>query len=262
MSSLHRAGWEHGFLRPASVFLSSFGGIRLLAAALEPADLYAHSSLAYNEELSGMGWAAAAYLAPEQLPALPGDIPREADGTTRLPPDHRTDIWALGVLLYEAASGQLPFQGRSFEAMARSIRGTIPEPFSAVPGRVPELLETILARCLSHDVAARYQTIEELLAELNQLDALLAPSYAPVAASGRVSRGRTQGAVGDQWRPEGGPASSPASGSGQPPEGLLGRLELRSKNLKSEPPSRLQLWIPPLALLAFVALIVYLLVCG
>ena len=201
VSSLHRAGWEHGFLRPASVFLSSFGGIRLLAAALEPADLYAHSSLAYDEELAALGWAAAAYLAPEQLPALPGDIPREADGSTRTAPDHRSDIWALGVMLYEAASGQLPFQGKTFEAMARSIRGTLPEPFSAVPGIAPQLLETILAKCLAHDVTARYQNVEELHDDLEQLAAQQAATYAPVAAAGRVSRARTVGAVGDQQAP-------------------------------------------------------------
>jgi hypothetical protein len=256
ISVLHRAGWEHGFLRPASVFLTSLGGLRLLAAALEPADLYAHSSVAYDDYLGGAGWAAAAYLAPEQLPALPGDIPREADGSTRPEPDHRVDIWALGILLYESASGQLPFQGRTFEAMARSIRGSLPEPFSAVPGMVPEQLEAAIEKCLRHDPEARYQNIEELLVDLRELDALLLPSYAPVAATGRVARGGAMvSGTSDQQQ-----TASPAAD--EPAEGLIGRLELRSRNLASEPPSRWQLLIPPLALLLFIALILFLLLRG
>ena len=89
------------------------------------------------------------YLPPEVLSGQPADA--------------RGDLWALGVLLYEMAAGELPFQGRTgFEVSAAILR----EPPRPLPARVPEGLRDIIGRCLQKDPARRYQDAAEVLAAL------------------------------------------------------------------------------------------------
>ena len=89
------------------------------------------------------------YMAPEILRGL---------GT-----DHRVDIWALGVVLYEAASGQLPFKGRTAFEISSAILHQLPP---QLPSRVPTGLWAIIQRCLAKDPAQRYQQASEVQAAL------------------------------------------------------------------------------------------------
>lgn len=245
LEALHRSGWEHGNLRPGNVFQTALGSIRLPGAALEPADLYLRPS-GRPAAPSHNGWAAAAYLAPEQLPALSSE-----DHDSRPKPDHRADIWALGVLLYECASGRLPFQGRSFEAMARAIRSTLPEPFSPVPGQTPEALDRILEGCLKHDPAARYSSAEALLVDLRALARELEPQMKPRPADRSVSR---QAPVNrSPIRPF---AAQPEPASFK---GLLDHLSERRRSINQEPgPAWWQLYVLPGFLLILLLIVLWL----
>jgi serine/threonine-protein kinase len=93
-----------------------------------------------------------AYLAPEVLQGRPADAP--------------SDLWALGVVLYEMAAGKLPFQGQTgFELSSEILR----EPPAPLPPEVPAGLRAIILRCLAKDPGERYQRASELRAALEAL---------------------------------------------------------------------------------------------
>lgn len=92
------------------------------------------------------------YMAPEQLRADPGDA--------------RTDIWALGVVLYEMASGTRPFRGQSGFELSAAILNAAPSP---LPSRVAPSLRAVIDRCLEKDPNRRYQRAGEVRAALETI---------------------------------------------------------------------------------------------
>lgn len=95
------------------------------------------------------------YMSPEQARALPVDA--------------RTDIWSLGVTLYEMVAGRRPFLGETASDVLASILQKDPPPLSHYSGQVPEALERIVSKALAKDRGERYSTTKELLADLNRL---------------------------------------------------------------------------------------------
>ncbi len=96
------------------------------------------------------------YMSPEQASAEPLD--------------HRTDIWSLGVVLYEMLTGQTPFKGEHEQVILHSILNKSPQPITSLRAGIPLELEAIVSKCLEKDPTERYQTAADLIADLKRLN--------------------------------------------------------------------------------------------
>ncbi len=150
LQEAHSKGVVHRDIKPANIMDTTSGQAVLMDFGL--AQLASAASKLTRE---GTTVGTSAYMSPEQ--------------TTGEKLDHRTDVWALGVVLYEMATGQVPFQGHYEQAILYSILNEPPEPIAAVHTGVPPELERIVNKCLAKRAGERYQTISDLLADLSAL---------------------------------------------------------------------------------------------
>jgi len=165
LAEAHGKGIVHRDVKPANVMITPNGEAKIMDFGLAKA---ADRTLLTRE---GTTLGTVAYMSPEQ-----------ARGETV---DHRTDIWSLGVVLYEMAAGRRPFGGEYDQAVIYSILNREPESLSAMRSDVPGGLERIVMKALSKDAGERQQSMRDVRDALESLRARSRPGGAKGGPGGR-----------------------------------------------------------------------------
>jgi len=113
------------------------------------------------------------------LGTMPYMSPEQAQGSTV---DHRTDIWSLGVVIYEMVTGQRPFKSEYDTALVYSIVNEDPEPVTGLRSGVPMELERIINKCLEKDPEERYQHSNDLIVDVRKVERELSSGVRSKAA--------------------------------------------------------------------------------
>jgi serine/threonine-protein kinase len=158
LDKAHRLGVVHRDLKPGNVMLTA-AGTKLLDFGLakdvrhEPAN--ADAETIASDTAPGMVWGTTAYMSPEQARGLEVDA--------------RSDVWSLGVVMYEMLTGRLPFGGPTRSDIVASILLQDPPPPAEFRRDLPEDLSRILQKALAKNPSARYQTAADLLRDLDRV---------------------------------------------------------------------------------------------
>ena len=161
LSAAHAAGITHRDIKPDNVMLRPDGYVKVLDFGLAKftdrpieADQEAPTRAMVNTD-PGTVMGTVGYMSPEQ-----------ARGQAT---DARTDIWSLGVVIYQMVTRHLPFEGSSNSDVIAAILGKEPPPIARYAREVPEALEWIVTKALTKDPDERYQTAKEMMVDLRRL---------------------------------------------------------------------------------------------
>ncbi|MGI8732795.1 MAG: serine/threonine protein kinase, partial [Pyrinomonadaceae bacterium] len=162
LNAAHEAGVTHRDVKPENVMVRrdqivkvlDFGLAKPTVTSSDKIDSEAGTKVLVQTE-PGVVMGTVSYMSPEQ------SVGRGVD--------QRTDIWSVGVVLYEMIAGVVPFQGKDVHRQIIAIQESEPPPLSQQVEGVPERLKEIVTKCLAKEKHERYQTAKDLLIDLRSL---------------------------------------------------------------------------------------------
>ncbi|MRG98323.1 AAA family ATPase [Polyangium spumosum] len=152
LAALHRAGLVHRDLRPQNVLVGERGAVKVTGSGVDADVTRAHEQLYAEAVLEGV----LPYVAPEQTGRMNRGV------------DHRADLYALGVILYQALTGRRPFEAADPMELIHAHLALAPEPPSRLDPTVPEAVSRVVLELLEKNAEDRYQSAEGLLADLER----------------------------------------------------------------------------------------------
>lgn len=174
LSHAHGKGIVHRDIKPQNILVVENGVIKVADFGI--ANLQSEVPDVENEAIGSVH-----YISPEQARGLP------VDG--------RSDIYSLGIVMYEMLSGKLPFDGDDDRTVALKHLSTIPTPLREIAPSVPEALEKIVMKAMDASLDERYQTADVLVADLETLQKTLNGSLdqiggnvAPLSTAGELGK--------------------------------------------------------------------------
>jgi serine/threonine protein kinase/Flp pilus assembly protein TadD len=150
LSEAHRLGVVHRDLKPQNIMIDSDGNVRIMDFGI------ARSLKTKGITDTGEIFGTPEYMSPESLEG------KEVDG--------RTDLYALGIILYEMLTGRVPFDGETPLTVALKQKTEIPKDPRNINAQIPEGLSHVILKCMNKEKERRYKDTEELTSELERIE--------------------------------------------------------------------------------------------
>jgi Protein kinase domain len=184
LEAAHRAGFVHRDLKPENILVGDNGTVRILDFGI--AREVAADAAGPRLTATGMLVGTPGYMAPEQLEGGLGDA--------------RSDLFALGIVIYELVTGANPFQGRTPSSTAARILTVEPAPPSTLDPLFPPALDSLVARCLKKDPSLRYASAAQVADDLDALLDALARGASTAGAGAQRPVSAAEASARALWR--------------------------------------------------------------